>query len=326
MRSALRLHRRTIYLSPAPLYHAAPARLVDVGAAPRGHRRGDGAIRPAECLAPHRAPPGDARPVRTDHFVRMLKLPEDVRVRYDLSSLRSVVHAAAPCPVEVKQRMLDWWGPIIDEYYAGTEDIGSTSIDPPSGSPTRGRWGRSLAGLHIVGADGGELPDGGAGRSASRAVGLSSTTTTHEDRRGEQRAVEHARRHRPPRRRGLPVPDRPSAHMIIAGGVNIYPAGGRERADRAPGGRRRGRDRRARRRHGGGGEGGRAAGRPVGAAGPDLAASSSPSAATALATYKCPRSVDFVDELPATPHRQAATSGCYASATGRPTGKRPIVS
>ena len=59
-------------------------------------------------------------------FVRMLKLPEEERTSYDLSSHRLAVHAAAPCPVEVKEQMIAWWGPIIEEYYAGTENIGST--------------------------------------------------------------------------------------------------------------------------------------------------------------------------------------------------------
>jgi acyl-CoA synthetase (AMP-forming)/AMP-acid ligase II len=63
-------------------------------------------------------------------FTRLLKLPEAERQRHDLSSLKIVMHGAAPCPVSVKQQMLDWWGPIIYEYYAGTEDIGSTNIGP----------------------------------------------------------------------------------------------------------------------------------------------------------------------------------------------------
>ena len=61
-------------------------------------------------------------------FVRMLKLPEDVRASYDVSSLRSVVHAAAPCAPEVKRRMIEWWGPVIHEYYSGTEGMGMTWI------------------------------------------------------------------------------------------------------------------------------------------------------------------------------------------------------
>ena len=61
-------------------------------------------------------------------FTRMLKLPEAVRMSYDVSSLERVMHAAAPCPVEIKKQMIDWWGPIVDEYYASSEAIGSTLI------------------------------------------------------------------------------------------------------------------------------------------------------------------------------------------------------
>ena len=61
-------------------------------------------------------------------FVRMLKLPDEERARFDVSSLRAAVHAAAPCPVEVKRRMIEWWGPIIAEYYSATEGLGATFI------------------------------------------------------------------------------------------------------------------------------------------------------------------------------------------------------
>ena len=93
------------------------------------------------------------------HFIRMLKLPEAVRARYDHASLRVVFHAAALCPVEVKRAMMDWWGPILYEYYAGTEANGLTSIGPQDwhdhpGSVGRAIWGR----VRICGEDGEELP------------------------------------------------------------------------------------------------------------------------------------------------------------------------
>src|SRR5260370_264896 len=73
-------------------------------------------------------------------FIRMLRLPEEQRTRYDLSSLRYVTHAAAPCPIAVKRQMLDWWGPIIHEYYSRTEDIGTAAITPQErlGTPCAG--------------------------------------------------------------------------------------------------------------------------------------------------------------------------------------------
>jgi long-chain acyl-CoA synthetase len=92
-------------------------------------------------------------------FVRLLRLPEDARARFDLSSLRIVLHAAAPCPVPVKRAMIDWLGPIVYEYYGGSEGNGATFITPEEwlrkpGSVGRANWGT----IHVCGADGQELP------------------------------------------------------------------------------------------------------------------------------------------------------------------------
>lgn len=97
-------------------------------------------------------------------FVRLLKLPEEKRLQFDLSSLNMALHAAAPCPVEVKHRMLAWWGNIIHEYYAGTENNGFCAITPDEwlnhpGSVGRARQGR----LHICDEQGNELPAGATG-------------------------------------------------------------------------------------------------------------------------------------------------------------------
>src|SRR5690606_12858783 len=94
------------------------------------------------------------------HFVRMLKLPEDARTRYDLSSHRLTFHAAAPCPVPVKQAMMAWWGPIIHEFYAGTEFNGLTSITPEEWLAHPGSVGKATFGqIHICADDGvTELP------------------------------------------------------------------------------------------------------------------------------------------------------------------------
>jgi len=93
--------------------------------------------------------------------VRMLKLPEAVRAKYDLSSLRSVVHAAAPCAPEVKRRMIEWWGPIIHEYYSGTEGMGMTWITSEESLAHPGSVGRAVWGeAHICGDDGEEVPVG----------------------------------------------------------------------------------------------------------------------------------------------------------------------
>ncbi len=84
-------------------------------------------------------------------FSRMLKLPEEVRARYDLSSLEIAVHAAAPCPVQVKEQMIEWWGPIIHEYYGATEGLGFTACNSEEWLAHRGTVGRVLLGdLHIL--------------------------------------------------------------------------------------------------------------------------------------------------------------------------------
>jgi fatty-acyl-CoA synthase len=151
----------TIHLSLGPLHHAAP-----VGYATNVQRFG-GTVVLTERFDPEQTLRAIER-YRVDfaHFVptmftRLLKLPEATRRRYDLSSLRKVVHGAAPCPVEIKRRMIEWWGPIIHEYYAGTEGAGMTMITPEEWLERPGSVGQSKRGIiHIVGDDGNELPPG----------------------------------------------------------------------------------------------------------------------------------------------------------------------
>jgi len=232
-------------------------------------------------------------------FVRMLRLPQEERERYDLSSLRYVVHAAAPCPVEVKRQMIDWWGPIIHEYYSGTEDIGNTYISPEEWLAHPGSVGRPTSECHIVGDSGEELPPGQAGLvyfAGGRPFEY------HNDPE-KTASVTNERGWRTLGDVGyldadsyLYLTDR-QAHMIISGGVNIYPqeaenllAGHPAVADVAvigvpdP-------------------EMGEAVRAVVtltdpDAAGPELAAELLAFCRSELATYKCPRTVDFVDELP----------------------------
>ena len=160
-------------------------------------------------------------------FVRMLKLPEEVRRRYDVSSLKGAIHAAAPCPVDVKARMIDWWGPILIEYYAGSEGNGvtvSTSqqwLDPSRHRrPRRGRQGQDRRRERS--------------RNCRRARSARSISPT---RRCSPITTIPRRRSAPTTRRGwstlgdvgylddegfLYLTDRKS-YMIISGGVNIYP-------------------------------------------------------------------------------------------------------
>ena len=150
-----------VYLSPAPLYHAAPLvwsmTVQRMGGTAVVMERFD----PEECLRlieQHRVTHAQFVPTM---FVRMLKLPEEVRARYDVSSLRSVVHAAAPCAPEVKRRMIEWWGPIIHEYYSGTEGMGMTWITSAESLTHPGSVGQAIWGeVHVCGDDGEELPVG----------------------------------------------------------------------------------------------------------------------------------------------------------------------
>ncbi|MBV8853654.1 MAG: AMP-binding protein [Sinobacteraceae bacterium] len=154
----------SIYLSPAPLYHAAPLRFC-MGAQQLGgsvivmeHFDAEEFLRLVQA---HRVTHTQLVPTM---FVRMLKLPPEVRNRYDLSSLRGAIHAAAPCPVPIKQQMIDWWGPIIWEYYAATEGNGLTLVNSADWQAHPGTVGRPVLGTaHICGPEGDDLPAGATG-------------------------------------------------------------------------------------------------------------------------------------------------------------------
>jgi long-chain acyl-CoA synthetase len=160
-------------------------------------------------------------------FARLLQLPDEVRARYDVSSLESVVHSAAPCPMEIKKRMLDWWGPVIWETYGGTEGA-ATIAKPHHWLAKPGTVGRPIRGLRvrILDAAGADLPPGELGGIYLDGGGPS--FSYHRD--PEQTAQAY---------RGaaftlgdvgyldpdgfLFVVDR-SKDMIITGGTNVYPA------------------------------------------------------------------------------------------------------
>lgn len=152
------------YLSPAPLYHAAPLRFCmaaqRVGATVVVMERFD-AEQSLQLIERHQITTSQFVPTM---FVRMLKLPPEVRERYDVSSLTHATHAAAPCPVKVKQQMLEWWGPIIHEFYAGTEGAGICYISPQDWIERPGSVGRAIgATIHVVDDEGTELPPGDEG-------------------------------------------------------------------------------------------------------------------------------------------------------------------
>jgi fatty-acyl-CoA synthase len=215
-----------VYLSPAPLYHAAP-----LGWCGTVHRLG-GTVVVMDKFEPEAALAAIERYRVTDsqwvptHFVRMLKLPDQVRAGYDLSSHARALHAAAPCPIPVKQAMIDWWGPIVNEYYAGSEGIGMTMVRSADWLTHPGTVGRAIYGtLHICGPDGEELPPGEDGLIHFENDVLPSY---HNDPAKTAEAM-HPKGWMTLGDIGhldadgfLYLTDRKS-HMIIAGGVNIYP-------------------------------------------------------------------------------------------------------
>ncbi|MCR5878832.1 acyl-CoA synthetase [Phenylobacterium sp. J367] len=147
------------YISPAPLYHAAPLRwCMSV------HKLGGTVVvmekfDPEQALALIEKYKVDVGQFVPTHFVRMLKLPEEVRAKYDVSSMKSAVHAAAPCPVPVKEQMIAWWGPVIYEYYAGTEGNGFCFIRADEWLTHKGSVGKAVLGeLRICDEDGEPLP------------------------------------------------------------------------------------------------------------------------------------------------------------------------
>ncbi|MFF5033625.1 acyl-CoA synthetase [Nocardia salmonicida] len=155
---------QSVYLSPAPLYHAAPLRFGGVVNALGGTlvvmEKFDAELALAT-IERHRVTHSQWVPTM---FVRMLKLDESVRARYDVSSMQAAVHAAAPCPVEVKQAMIDWWGPVLREYYASTEANGATFIDSEQWLRKPGSVGSAGLGvIRVCGTDGAELASGEIG-------------------------------------------------------------------------------------------------------------------------------------------------------------------
>jgi long-chain acyl-CoA synthetase len=162
-------------------------------------------------------------------FVRMLKLDPAARAAYDLSSHRVAIHAAAPCPVDVKRQMIEWWGPIIHEYYAGTEGTGATIIDSEDWLKHPGSVGRSAMGiLHICDEDGTELPIGESGLIYFEREAM--TFAYHNDP-AKTRTAQHPQHDNwmslgdvgyVDEEGYLYLTDR-KAFMIISGGVNIYP-------------------------------------------------------------------------------------------------------
>jgi len=165
-------------------------------------------------------------------FVRMLQLPDEVRRRYDLSSLEVAVHAAAPCPVDVKRRMIDWWGPILHEYYAATEAAGITLIGSEDWLAHPGSVGKAGLGiLHICDESQADQPELPVGEDGLVYFERDQMPFSYHNDPEKTRQAQHPR-HDNWATTGdighlddegyLYLTDR-RAFMIISGGVNIYP-------------------------------------------------------------------------------------------------------
>jgi acyl-CoA synthetase (AMP-forming)/AMP-acid ligase II len=301
-----RMGEESVYLSPAPLYHSAPL-FYSIST----QRLGGTVI----CM--EQFDPEDALALIDKHkvthsqwvptmFVRMLKLPSDVRTRYDLSSHQCAIHAAAPCPVEVKKQMIEWWGPIIEEYYSATEGMGATYINSEQYLTHPGSVGKTLLmPIHILDEEGNDMPTGEVGTVWFEPAANRPAFEYHKDEAKTKEA--HGTN-------GwatvgdmgylddegfLYLTDR-RTFMIVSGGVNIYPQEaenvlinhpkvfdvavfGIPDADM--------------------GEAVHAVVQPVDMAdaGPDLERELIAYCREHLAHYKCPRAVDFDPELPRQP-------------------------
>ena len=217
---------QSVYLSPAPLYHAAPLRFSMTAMRLGGtcvvmeHFDAEDFLRQVER---HKVTHTQLVPTM---FVRMLKLPPEVRLGYQTASLKVAIHAAAPCPVPVKQEMIGWWGPVLWEYYAGTEGNGMTMVNSADWLTHPGTVGRAVIGqLRICDDDGVPVANGTAG-TIYFAEGR--PYSYHKDP-GKTAGARNAQGWTSLGDVGyvddegyLYLTDR-KAHMIISGGVNIYP-------------------------------------------------------------------------------------------------------
>ena len=222
-----RLREGMTYLMPAPLYHSAPH--VGMAASVLGggtlivmeHFDAEEYLRLVET---HRVTHSQLVPTM---FSRMLKLPEAVRRRYDLSSLEAVVHGAAPCPVPVKRAMIDWWGPVILEYYSATEGMGLVMGDSAEWLAHPGTVGRPVFGeIHVLDEAMREVPVGSTGtlwfRTASPFEYFNDPVKTAEANSPDRTMSTVGDVGHVDEDGYVYLTDRAS-FMIISGGVNIYP-------------------------------------------------------------------------------------------------------
>jgi long-chain acyl-CoA synthetase len=303
VRNMFRFREGMRYLSPAPLYHSAPQASVSLTMREGGVSVIMERFDPAQYLdlvGRYRITHSQLVPTM---FSRMLKLPEEVRDAADVSSLETIIHAAAPCPIPVKQAMIDWWGPIIVEYYGATEGNGFTFCDSEEWLAHPGTVGKVILGeVLILDEEGKPMPPGEPGtiwfRGATNFEYFNDPAKTAEAQMEDGNAstvgdvgyMDDG---------WLFLTDRKS-YMIISGGVNIYPQEtenllvthpkvldaavlGVPNEDL--------------------GEEVKAVVQPMTGveAGPELERELMAFCREHLAHFKCPRTIDFVDELPRLP-------------------------
>lgn len=220
-------HEDMVYLSPAPLYHSAPLSSAAVALRHGGTVVIMERFDPVNYLSYIEQYQISHSQLVPTMFSRMLKLPEEQRTGFDLSSLEYITHGAAPCPVQIKQQMIEWWGPIIHEYYGATEGLGFAACNSEEWLAHPGTVGKVLFGeLHVLDDDMNELPTGQAGtlwfKTASpfEYFNDAEKTAKANSADGEMSTVGDV---------GyidedgfLYLTDR-KTFMIISGGVNIYP-------------------------------------------------------------------------------------------------------
>ena len=215
------------YLSPAPLYHAAPQAAVGCLIRSGGTAVIMEHFDPEQYLAlvqQHAITHSQLVPTM---FNRMLKLPPAVRQRYPLGTFEVVVHAAAPCPLQVKEQMIEWWGPIIHEYYGATEGLGFTACDTQEWLGHRGTVGKVMLGdLHILDEQMRPAAKGTPGeiwfKTATPFEYFSDPERTAQSRSADGTMTTVGDVGYVDDDGFLYLTDR-STFMIISGGVNIYP-------------------------------------------------------------------------------------------------------
>jgi acyl-CoA synthetase (AMP-forming)/AMP-acid ligase II len=220
--------QQSIHLSPAPLYHASPLRncmaIHRLGGTVVVMEHFDAELA-LQYIEQYRANISQWVPTM---FIRMLKLSDQIRLQYDVSSMQSAVHAAAPCPIDIKRRMIEWWGPVLHEFYAGTEGNGMCYVNSADWLTHPGTVGRPLGcEIHICDDKGREVPMGTDG-IVYFAGGAPFEYHNDPTKTKEAQHPRHAHWTtlgdigRVDEEGFLYLTDRKS-FMIVSGGVNIYP-------------------------------------------------------------------------------------------------------